>query len=811
MPSRSERDDSLLRAIEAAESDSYGSGGYSMDGELATQRAEAIDAYLGKNTKPAPEGNSQVVSRDLFDTIEWIKPSLVRIFAGGDEVVKFNPVGPEDEMQARQESLYVNHLVTKRNQWSQIFHDWCTDALLTKNAYCMAYYDKQKVVEYEVYEEQSDDAFALLMQDADDIEILEHSQEVDEDELKKQQAWYERAMQQYQMAVQQMQVQASMAQQQPGLQGVPPPPPQMPPPPEMPPTPYLHTVKLRRTEDEGKICLRVLPPERCVIHHTTPTYTLAECDFFEYWEEMTISKLRQMGFDVDDDIASPGYNEGWATTVEDTARNRFNDHWLRTDGVDAAMRPVVVRMCWIRHDYDGDGIAELQYCVVVGDTILFRQEASRIPVSSIVATPIPHRHIGISIADVMMEIQETKQAMLRQGIDNLFHANNPRLFMADGKINLDDALVSRPGGVVRSIQGTDTVFGRDIAPIVIPNIFPQAVQGMEYMDRISERRTGVNGVFTGNVSSEVLTQTTGMAMNQMGTAAAQKVEQIARMISPSVEYLFQCVHELVLKHGHKEEVVNLAGEWVVVNPSQWRKREDLTIAVGLGSGNKDTVLAHLNMLFQQQMALLPMGVTDPSLIYNTVSEIAKTAGFGAPGMFWKKPPAQLPPPPPPPEAIKAQADMQKAQFQAQQEQQKFVAESQIEQQKQSIQVSEKEKDRQTQIELAKMAEATKLAIAQMQIEAQKESQQQKMAFDAQSMSANQDFEMKKTGAMPKEEAEARDMGMMELLANLQQALAMLNDSISRPRVAVRDPKTNRALYGRPMTDEEMARINGTMQ
>ena len=475
------------------------------------------------------------------------------------------------------------------------------------------------------------------------------------------------------------------------------------------------------------------------------------------------------------------------------------------------MRKVRVRMCWIRHDYDGDGIAELQYCIVVGKEVLYREEASRIPVASIVATPIPHRHIGISIADVMLEIQDTKQAMLRQGIDNLFHANNPRLFVADGKINVDDALVSRPGGVVRSIQGTDAVFGRDIAPIVIPNIFPQAVQGMEYMDRISERRTGVNGVFTGNVSPEVLTQTTGMAMNQMGTAAAQKVEQIARMIAPSVEYLFSVMHELVLKHGHKEEVVRLAGEWVTVDPSNWRKREDLTIAVGLGSGNKDTVLSHLNMLFQQQMALLPMGVTDPSLIYNTVAEISKMAGFGSPDMFWKKPPAQLPPPPPPPEVIKAQAEMQQTQFEAQQDQMKTQAQMELERQKMAAQASEKEKDRLVQIELAKMNEATKLAIAEMQIQNQRESEAQNMAFQAQSKNADQEFEMKKSTAVPRETVDGMENGMAELLTNLQQALTMLNDSISRPRVAVRDPKTNRALYGRPMTDEELAQINGTMQ
>jgi hypothetical protein len=804
--SKTDKDEALIAAIEAAEEESYGSGDYAPDSELAAQRAEAINAYMGKNTNPAPEGNSQVVSRDLFDTIEWITPSLVRIFAGSDDVVKFNPVGPEDEPQAKQETLYINHLVTKRNQWTQVFHDWCKDALLTKNAYCMAYYDKTKMVEYEEYENQSDDAFALLMQD-DDFEVLEHSSEVDEDELQKQQEFFAQAMQQWQMMAQSQQGQWQQAAMQAQTQGQSPPPePPMMPQPQMPPTPMLHSIKLRRTKEEGKVCLRVLAPERCVIHHNTSDYTLETCDFFEYLEEMTLSQIRQMGFDVPDDIAT---NDDSDYTQEGFARDVYNETWRNDSGRDPAMRRVMVRMCWIRHDYDEDGISELQYCIVVGKDVLYRTECSRIPVASIVATPIPHRHIGISIADVMLEIQDTKQAMLRQGIDNLFHANNPRLFVADGKINVDDALVSRPGGVVRSMQGVDAVFGRDIAPIVIPNIFPQAVQGMEYMDRLSERRTGVNGVFTGNVPAEVLTQTTGMAMNQMGTAAAQKVEQIARMMAPSVEYLFLCVHELVLKHGHKEEVVRLEGNWVTVDPRQWKKRSDLTIAVGLGSGNKDTVLAHLNQMFQMQMALLPMGVTDPKLIYNTVAEISKMAGFGSPDLFWKLPgPPQ--PQPPPPEIQKTQmmlqAEQQKFQAETQAEQQKFQAEAMQEKAKMAFDAQQAAEDRAADLEKARMDNATKLAIAELNANTQKETLEQSQGFEAQKIGATFAREDKAAQIPEREQLVENEAHMQELLANVQQALMALNDSISRPRVAVRDPKTGKALFGRAMTDEEMAQL-----
>lgn len=631
----------LLNAIESAEAESYGSGGDGTDGLLSNDRAAALDAYFGRNTFPAPEGNSQVVSRDLFDTVEWIIPSLTRIFAGADEVVKVDPVGPDDVAQAEQESLYLNHVVTQGNQWEQVFHDWAWDALVTKNAYCMAYWDDSQEVEYEVYGRQSDDALALLLQD-EGIEVLEHSAEPDEDTAKQLQQAYQQQMQQWQ--------QMAMRAQQQGMQP--------PPPPQEPPVPMLHSVKIRRTKERGHACLRVLPPERCLIHQATSNYTVEECDFFEYWEETTISRLRTMGFDVDDDIDAD--ERGGIQTQEDQARDIYNEDSTRGEAWEPSMRKVKARMCWIRHDYDGDGIAELQYCMVVGRHVLFREEANRIPIGSIVATPVPHRHIGLSISDVVMDIQETKTQMLRQGIDNLFHANNPRTFINEGKINLDDALVSRPGGIVRGIQGEDAQFGRDIAPIAIPNVFPQAVQGMEYMDSVKQGRTGVNNYFTG--TDENALNRTASGVSQLTSSAAQRVEQIARMISPSVEYLFSCVHELILKHGHKKEVVRLRGKWVTVDPSNWKKRRDLKIAVGLGSGSRDAMMMHLEQIFAKQMATLPMGITDPALIYNTLSEMTKAAGFPTETQFWKQPgPPQQPPPPP--EVIKEQM---RQQFESQQ-------------------------------------------------------------------------------------------------------------------------------------------------
>ena len=84
--------------------------------KLSDERSRALDYYLGDMTRdmPAPEGRSKAVSTDVADTIEGLMPTLMDIFCGGDEVVRFEPVGPEDVAAAEQETDYVNHLFMQR-------------------------------------------------------------------------------------------------------------------------------------------------------------------------------------------------------------------------------------------------------------------------------------------------------------------------------------------------------------------------------------------------------------------------------------------------------------------------------------------------------------------------------------------------------------------------------------------------------------------------------------------------------------------------------------------------------------------------
>jgi hypothetical protein len=149
--------------------------------QLAEDRADAMDYYLGDMSKdmPAQEGRSRAVSTDVSDTIEGLLPGLMDIFAGSDEVVRFEPVGPEDEAAAQQETDYVNHVFMQQNPGFMILYSFIKDALLSKVGIVKVWWEEREEEERETYYDLSDDQFALLAQavvESDGaMKIVEHT------------------------------------------------------------------------------------------------------------------------------------------------------------------------------------------------------------------------------------------------------------------------------------------------------------------------------------------------------------------------------------------------------------------------------------------------------------------------------------------------------------------------------------------------------------------------------------------------------------------------------------------------------------
>jgi hypothetical protein len=199
---------------------------------------------------------------------------------------------------------------------------------------------------------------------------------------------------------------------------------------------------------------------------------------------------------------------------------------------------------------------------------------------------------------MVMDIQRIATAVLRQGLDSLYQSNSPRHAISD-KVNLDDMQVTAPGWSVRLNDGAIPGEGH-IVPLVTPFVFPQALEGLNYLDQVKEKRTGASRMTSGIDPDVQAKSPSGVAINQVSTMAAQRIEQIARIIASGVEELFSLAHELVLKSGHQAETVKLRGKWVTVDPASWKTGRDMRIVVGYGAGNKDMLMQRLMVILNAQ-------------------------------------------------------------------------------------------------------------------------------------------------------------------------------------------------------------------
>jgi hypothetical protein len=149
--------------------------------DLSQEREQAMRYYLGDVSydMPAQDGRSATVSTDVSDVIEGLMPNLMDIFAGSDEVVRFEPVGPEDEEAAQQETDYVNHVFMQKNPGFMVLYGFIKDALLQKNGIVKVWWEEREQEERETYYNLSEDQFAMLAQavQASDgaMEIVEHT------------------------------------------------------------------------------------------------------------------------------------------------------------------------------------------------------------------------------------------------------------------------------------------------------------------------------------------------------------------------------------------------------------------------------------------------------------------------------------------------------------------------------------------------------------------------------------------------------------------------------------------------------------
>ena len=565
---------------------------------ISEQRAKSMDYYYGLPFGNEVDGRSQYVDSSVMDTIEWIKPSLMRVFASGEEMVKFNPIGPEDVHAAEQATDYVNYIFTRDNNGWEILYTWFTDALLQKNGIVKCWWDETEEWNREEYNNLEEMEFSVLLED-DDVEVLEHTA-------------YEENGRAY------------------------------------------HDVVISRRSGKGRVRIENVTPDEFLIARESKS--IEDSNFVCQRVLKTVSELREMGYDFDVDELGSG-DDMVEYSAERLSRYAY-DNSARYEGFgdsdpEEALRTFWLHESFVRTDYDGDGIAELRKVCSVGDKILANEPIDRIPFVSITPVKIPHKFFGLSIADLVLDIQLIKSTLMRNLMDNMYSQNFGRYAVLEGQANLDDLLTQRPGGIVR-VKSPNAIM-----PLATPQLEQSSFEMLGYLDQLRESRSGVNKYSQGLNDNALTSHTTATAVNATMTAAQSRIELIARQFAESgVKELMKNIYELVLKNQDKERVVRLRNKWVPVRPDMWKEEYDCSVAVGIGNGNRDQQLAHLTTMlsFAADAMRGGLNIVNEKNMYNMGAALVKNMGFQNVDDFLTNP--EMVPPQPNPKEQMEQAELQ---------------------------------------------------------------------------------------------------------------------------------------------------------
>lgn len=552
-------DDDILAVITAEEANAQ-----AWSDERDAETSMALDYYFSKPLGDEEAGRSQVVSNDVCDVVEWLMPEFIRVFAGDDDLVEFEATG-SDTKGAELATKYVRHIINVDNDGFTLIHDAAKDGLLSKiGCFKWMWVEKTEHIDRD-YTDLDDMAMAMLLQDlhakAGDMEvkIIAHSEETD----------------------------ASGQ--------------------------VTHDVTIRMVREWGQVEVCAVPPEQIRVTRGTAAINQST-RYFAHVYTKTRSELIAMGYPADKVMDLPAYDGNSIAGGITTARFAGTMNAVNSPVQNKMAEEVEYGEHFCLMDADGDGIAERMMVVKSGHEILRADPVSGLPFSAWSPVRMSHSAIGRSVADLVLDIQRIRTALLRGTMDNIYSVNaGGRKEVVKGQVNMDDLLTQRPGGVVR-VKAPGMI--RDMP---VEFIGGQTMPLMDMIRAMRDERTGQMRHQQG-VTAEGLHESTQAAMSMIESMQA-RTELMLRLYAEALKQMYAGVLDLVVRHQDKPRQVRIAGEVLNIDPAAFKERYGLRVKVGSGNASKDRKRADLEMILGKQASALPVGLSTPQHIYNTLKDI----------------------------------------------------------------------------------------------------------------------------------------------------------------------------------------------
>jgi len=544
----------LENSINAA--DSYA------ESEIGEQRDRAYKYYYGKPMGNERPGRSQHVSMDVFDAVESVKAMLMETFTADRDVCRFDPQTAEDFVPAKMATALTNFIFYRENKGSKILHDVIHDALVAKTGIVKRYYKNYYEYEEETFEGLDEASFSMLASDPA-VTIMEIAEEAV-------------------MA----QVQDPQTGQPVAIQQV------------------MYSGEIARKIDKSKVCVESISPEDFLV---TPRATGEDdADFCSHRTSRTRGELLSEGYapELVDKLTEDNLND------EGRIARDSVDEFGSEEGyeVDNDRQYVTIYESYLKK-YRSD----LKKCVYLKvlhsrTTVLDIEMVSEKPFRYFTPFPLPHRFYGMSLADVLCDIQKTQSSLKRGVVDHTFMTNTSR-FVANLSLvkNPRDLLDNRVGAVIDvNSPNPESV----VRPMAMPNLSGTVFQAMESLETEKEARSGMSRMARGMDSTVVSKQNSSDLITQFMNASNRRIMVMARNLAENfLKPLMFDLYKLAVENEKQEKMVQLDGQFVPVNPQFLGDRTEMSVAVAL-TPEEQAQEAQMLLSLDQQFTMNPQ---DPTL------------------------------------------------------------------------------------------------------------------------------------------------------------------------------------------------------
>ena len=616
---------------------------------LSSDRVLASRYYSGAPFGDEVAGRSQLVMTVVRDTVRSVLPSMLRVFTGVEDPVLFEPISNEiagDDRMAtvlsRQATDYCRWALMVANDGWQVLHDALLDALVRKAGWVRWHWGERNAVRTEVCEN-------LLMPQ---LQMLLAQPGA------KAQRLVRRPMSPTDLQLLQKIPEAQMYLSQGGA------------------AEYWSATITRQTSQSWPI-IQSVPSESVWI--VADAATVADARAVFQVRDVTAGDLIEMGLPADQVLRhASSSSQDTRLRTERTARDYASGS--NTQGAppnDRSMSIVRYAEGWIRCDADNDHRAELLHVHMLGNggDLIQWDRCDEIPLACFTPFREPGRVIGLSLADMVMDLQRTESRVMRATLDGLAQSMFPRTVVTIGQVNMADVRQTAIGSIIRASQAGA------VTELVKPFSGQDALPVLEVLESVRQSRTGITRASQGLTINE-LQSTAPVAVEQQTSAAQDRLDMMARTLAETgLAPLYSGLLKMMARQQDRPNVIRLRGEWMTVDPRALATQWQASVNVG-GKGMPAERLAMLAQIAGKQEILVQQGGLNNPLVglpeyRNTLARMLETGGIGDVSSYFKpldpgwKPPPDTPPPPDPSlilaqvQQVKTSADLENTRAEAQ--------------------------------------------------------------------------------------------------------------------------------------------------